>query len=324
VEDLAQEVWLVALARSPAFPDERATKAWLGQVCRRIAAGERRSRARTPLLRTDAEPDLPVEPEQPEYVERELDEQKSLSALGRLSETQLDVLTLYGSGDLSMREVADLMGEPEPTVYSRYRTAIDEVSRELRRSERVGPRLSSIPAPRISSIPPSLPVDRESAADAGALILYRSDDEFVLGRVGNVVIARWRKRMYERSSADLSALLKMVHARLNVPLVLLNDANADLVLPNATERGGMRHMVRDTSKDIAVVVDIFNAPTARLLTAIVNGMVLISRANLYMSFFMVPSIEAAKNWAQAHTRTPSGPLAWNVVADAIRHIRAEP
>lgn len=320
LDDLTQEVWLVSLARAPSLLDERATRAWLTQVCRRVAAGERRVRARFPLLRNET-PDLAVEPQQVQRMESELDEQECLAALSRLSEEQLDVLSLYGSGELSMREVADLIGAPERTVYSRYRAAVDEVSRELRRCKRVGLR-SSIPPPmRASSPPPSSPIDLEAAADAGALIIYRCDDEMVLGRLGNVVVSRWRKRLFERTMTDIGHVIDLAHSRMRMRVVMVNDGDADLRLPNAAERVALRHHIREHSHKVARAVDILNSPVTRLLAAIVNGILLVSRSTT--SFTMVPSVEQARRWAHPHAFTKDGPLAWERVAETVQHFREQ-
>jgi RNA polymerase sigma-70 factor (ECF subfamily) len=323
LEDLSQEVWLVALARSPRFDDERATKAWLTQVCRRVAAGDRRTRARTPLLREESTGDLPVEPNQAQQVESDLDEQESLAALAQLSEGQLDVLALYGSGELSMREVAELVGDPEPTVYSRYRTAIDSVSKELRRTRRLGPRTSTAPpAPRRSSLPPAVVGDRERAADLGEFILYRADAQLVVGRVGNVIVAHWRKRIYVQSAEEVGAAIRGAYERLQMPLVLVNVGAPDLTLPDAAERTSLRHNIFDTARNIVMAVDIVDgAPIRRLLAAIVTGLLVVTRANQHLSFALVPSLEASRRLIEPHVRSIDGPLPWDVIANAVHRVR---
>ncbi len=269
------------------------------------------------MLQEESPPDLPVAAEQAEQVERHFDEQESLAALARLSEGQVDVLALYGSGELSMREVADLVGEPEGTVYSRYRSAIDEVSRELRRSERVGPRTSSAPPPRMSSRPPAAPPDHEAAADLGTFVSYRADPRLSIGRVGNVVVSYWRERMFEESAALVAATIKMAGARMGMPLVMINIGEPGLALPNAQERSSLRYNIRETSPQIGVAVDISNsAPIAGLVTAIVNGILLITRSDI--SFAMVASVDGARRWVEPRSRTSRGALPWETVARAIR------
>ncbi len=319
LEDLTQEVWLVALSRSPTFSDERATRAWLSQVCRRVMAGARRSRARTPMLRDVDAPELPVDADQSECIERDFDEQKSLAALSRLSEPQLDVLSLYGSGELSMREVADLIGEPEGTVYSRYRAAIDEVSRELRRPERVesAQRLNAPPPPRMPSHPPVIPEDSEAAADRGEFVLYRCDDALVMGRVGNVLVTQWRKRVFEQSADDVGSTIKSACKRLGMPMVMVNFASPELPLPNATERTALRHNIRDTAQQVVMAVDIWDSRFTGLLAAIINGLLMITRSNRHVSFVVVRSAEAGRRWIEPHAKTALGPLSWERVMAAI-------
>jgi RNA polymerase sigma-70 factor (ECF subfamily) len=319
LEDLTQEVWLVALARSPQFESDRATRAWLTQVCRRVAASERRSRARTPLLRDEPQAELPSAPNQVAEVEQHIDEQESLAALSLLSEGQLDVLALYGSGELSMREVAQLVGEPEATVYSRYRVAIDSVSKELRRSRSVGSRTSTAPPSRSTSIPPPIVPDLEAEADSGRLVIYRADDQAVMGRLGNVIITRWRGRMFERTSIEIGGLIDVVFARMNMPLVLINDVDFDLRIPSANERRSLREHVSTHSRQVAMVVDICNGPVTRLLAAIVNGIMLITRSET--SFAIVPAVDPARYWLEPHARLRDGKLQWDLIAGSIYRMR---
>ena len=321
LEDLTQEVWLIILARSPSFPNEPATRAWLSQVCRRVAAGQRRSLARTPVLRDERAPELPVDPEQNEQIELELDEQKSVAALAQLSEAQLDVLALYGSGDLSMREVAELLGEPEGTIYSRYRGAIEDVSRALRRGEWVGARSSaSVSTPQRGN-PPLVPTDREEAADRGELVFYRREERLVIGRIGNVVISLWRKRVFEQSTADVGAAIKMVAERLRAPVVMVNVALSDMALPNAKERATLRYNVHERSRDIVMAVDIVDIRLVRMLYAIVAGLLSITRSNRVLTFAVVPTVEEARRWLEPHTRTVDGPLSWERLQAAIIAVR---
>jgi RNA polymerase sigma-70 factor (ECF subfamily) len=320
LDDLTQEVWLVSLARSPHFPDERALRAWLVQVCRRVAAGERRSRVREPLLHQETF-ELPVAARQTERIERVASEQERIAALASLTDEQLDVLALYGSGELSMREVADLIGAPEATVYSRYRAAVDEVNRKLRRSERVGPRTSSAPPPRISSYPPNMAFDREQAADEGKLVIYRNDADMVLGRLGNVVVTRWRKRLYEQTVNDLESAMALVSERMNMPLVLVNDGDPDVRLPNAAERAALRKHIR-WAEQVAIAVDIFDSPITHLISALISGIIMVTRSNT--SFVMLRSLEAARRWVEPHARSKRGRVAWEDIVQVVAHFRQQP
>ncbi len=321
IEDLIQEVWLVALARSPDFRDDRATRAWLVQVCRRIAAGERRSRARKPLLAKEVL-ELAVEPAQAEHVDRELNDQDGLAALASLAEDLRDVLSLYGSGDLTMREVAELLGLPEATAYSRYRTAIDQVERELRRQSITGVRAPTIPPPSTAARFARPEVDREALADRGELLVYRADPETVIGRIGNVVVTRWRQRFYPRTLLDLGSVVDLAYERLRLPVVLLNDGSSDLRLPSAAERTFLRAHLNQHARRAAIAVDILNTPVTRVMSAIVQGALLITRAPT--SFAMVPTLEQARRWIEPYARTLEGKLDWAAIAEAVEMQRRYP
>lgn len=321
VEDLTQEVWLVALARSPRFVEERAVRAWLSQVCRRVVAGARRSRVRTPLLPGEA-PELSVEPEQMRHIEIELDEQTCMARLARLDERQLDVLTLYGGGDLSMREVAELVGEPEPTVYSRYRSAINEVCRDLRRGEGAKPRQSSLPPQLFASDSTIPPRDSEAAADRGEVTFYRADDRFVMGRLGNVVVARFRQRAFEESSVALGRAVDDAYKRMRTPIVLLNDLAPEMRLPNASERSYLREAIRVSSPQLAIVADVCDSPIVRIGGAIMQALMLITRSTT--SFVVTPTLEQAQRWVEPHARCTGGSLPFERVASAVQVMRAYP
>ncbi len=319
--DLSQEVWLIALARSPSFSERRAARAWLTQVCRRVAASERRTRARTPLSRGNT-PEIEVEARQSAHVERQFDDLAGLEALSQLAESQRDVLSLYGSGELSMREVAWLLRVPEGTVFSRYRAALAEAQRALRRVHASGAK----PAPEKAAGPAhALRLDdqmREARVDAGEFHVYRGDGDGVFGRMGNVVVTRWRRRMFSRTFEDVGLLLELAHTRLRMPVLLVNDGDLDVKLPNAAERATMRSHLAQHSHRVAMAVDVFNTPVTRFAAAIVQGGLLITRAPT--RFVMVPSLEAAERWVRPYARSNSGAIPWSKVREAVVAARERP
>jgi RNA polymerase sigma-70 factor (ECF subfamily) len=320
LDDLVQEVWLVGLARSRSFADRAAARAWLGKVCRQVADMERQSRGRTRLLSDGAEPELPVEPQQDAHVEGDFDERKSVAALECLSAKQLDVLALYGSGELTMREVAALVGEPEKTVYSRYRSAIEDVTRELRRSDAVGLRYSDARGRRTLSAGRPISLADEHAADLGECVLYVADSELALGRAGNAVIAHWRGRLHEHSCDLVGATLMATHTRVQMPLVLFNLAAPDVALPNAKERAALFRNIRATRQYVGAVIDVtnFRQNNARMLRSILNGMLLATRSFFHLSFAMVDTLEEARSATEPCLRTVRGPMAWENVVRAIQ------
>ncbi|MFT3924577.1 MAG: sigma-70 family RNA polymerase sigma factor [Myxococcales bacterium] len=320
VDDLTQEVWLLAVSQRQAFRDERAARAWLTAVCRRLAANHRRSRTRVNATADETKLSDTVQEDQLDALEGADLRTLSDMALARLKDEQRDVLSLYGGGDLSMREVAELVGEREPTVYARYRTAIAQLARDLARNDL--PRSEEV-RPHARRTPPFPSAQgTELEADQGNLIFYRCDSEMVLGRLGNVVIARWQQRAFEQSSESLGTTLSRVHERLGAPLVLINDAAPNLVMPNASERRTMLSQMWSTRGATSVIVDIFaDHAGLKVLTAVLTGLMSITRSLPRSSFRVVMDIDSARPWLEPHARSLQAPLPWLAVRDAIMSAR---
>jgi RNA polymerase sigma factor (sigma-70 family) len=214
LDDLQQEVFLVALASSPSLADERAARAWLVQVCRRIAADARRSRARVTPIPETLEPEFSVALS--EQFDREAREkyEHAMAALAKLSRKKQEVLALYGSGELSMREVAERFGEPESTVYVLYRAAVDELSRHLR-DEPVGSRTSRNTAPHAPADPGSLSASAlpttSGPATVGLVRPLSSAEEQHLKKRALEAAFQERERLLEASltTAEVARLLRV-------------------------------------------------------------------------------------------------------------------
>jgi RNA polymerase sigma-70 factor (ECF subfamily) len=119
VEDVAQEVFVTVHRKLPEFEGRSKLRTWLYAICLRVASDHRRRAyvvrervTESPPIdtgeRTGAEPDLHVESRA--FV-RQL--------LGALDEDKRTVLVLYEIEGLSMREVAEVIGCPLQTAYSR-------------------------------------------------------------------------------------------------------------------------------------------------------------------------------------------------------------
>jgi len=121
LEDLAQEVFVIAHRKLPTFRWEASPKTWLFTVCRRVAANaRRRSQVRRAALlllgRAAASPDLP----DPGVAMARRDVERLLS---RLSELQRLTVLLREVDGMSVPEIAEIFGCPEATVWSRLRLA---------------------------------------------------------------------------------------------------------------------------------------------------------------------------------------------------------
>lgn len=131
--DAIQEVFLVVHRRLGELVEPRALRSWLYAICVRKAMTFRRRAARR---REDAVAELP-EQEDLHTPHDELERTRSLavalSILDELDEDKRAVFVLYEVEQMAMPEVAEAIGCPLQTAYSRLYAARREVTRRLDR-----------------------------------------------------------------------------------------------------------------------------------------------------------------------------------------------
>lgn len=126
VDDVCQEVLLVVHRRLPEF-DGRALRSWLYAICLRVASEYRRSaRVRREIV-VDELPEAHTAESQLDAVfTNELCEHL-LHSLDELDEDKRAAFVLYEIEELSLREVAEAIGCPLQTAYSRLQAARNQV-----------------------------------------------------------------------------------------------------------------------------------------------------------------------------------------------------
>lgn len=129
--DLAQEVFIVVHRRLPDWEPRHPLRTWLYTICRHQAR-DRRVRAHVRNERT-----VEAMPEQP-HATTPLDELVATRALARLHAAldaadpdQREVFCMYELEGLSMEDIAQAMGCPVKTAYSRLRLARAQLDRAL-------------------------------------------------------------------------------------------------------------------------------------------------------------------------------------------------
>ena len=127
VEDVCQEVFLVVHRRLPDFEGRAQLRTWIYGICLRCAARHRKRPHRRRELIGAELPELAIDPAQQRAVEQRQALERLDRALGELPETQREVYVLYELEDLSMAEVAEVVGCPLQTAYSRLHAARRQV-----------------------------------------------------------------------------------------------------------------------------------------------------------------------------------------------------
>ena len=126
-EDAAQEVFLAIFRDLPTFRGESRLSTWIYRIAVRIAF---RVKAKHPRRTILLELDPAVETPDP-AIQQERSRQLA-GALARLSADHRTVLALFSLDGLSHREVAETLGIPEGTVWSRLHLARKKLAAELK------------------------------------------------------------------------------------------------------------------------------------------------------------------------------------------------
>jgi RNA polymerase sigma-70 factor (ECF subfamily) len=133
-EDRTQEVFVVAHRRFAEFEERgHGPRAWLFQIVLRVASGARRHRRRHPEI---PDGDLvaaqkAIEAPQTDAVERREKLAQLDAALATIELGRRAVLVLHEIEEMTAGEIADVLGIPLNTVYSRLRVARSELEQAL-------------------------------------------------------------------------------------------------------------------------------------------------------------------------------------------------
>ena len=133
--DVLQEVWLTAFRAIRRLEDPRTVRPWLYRITHDRAIDRiRRDRSRGRAERARAESMSGELDEEPSFDAE--DAQALHRALDRLGLNHREVLVLHFLDDLSIAEIAEIIGEPAGTVKSRIHYAKRALKQALRNHER--------------------------------------------------------------------------------------------------------------------------------------------------------------------------------------------
>jgi len=139
LDDVSQEVFIVAHRRLQTFEGRSALRTWLCGIAVRVASDFRAKGYRRREQPTDNPPAEAQNADQELALERKRAWLLIEGLLGELSQEQREVFVLYELGELSMPEVARALECPQPTAYSRLYAAREQIERrmaQLRLTER--------------------------------------------------------------------------------------------------------------------------------------------------------------------------------------------
>jgi RNA polymerase sigma-70 factor, ECF subfamily len=138
IDDVVQDVFLVVQRRHADLKDERLARSWIYSITRRVVSSQRR-RKRERDSRAASDVDSLISTQQsPLAVAEHNFEVRLLSALlDGLDERKREVFVLSEIMEMSGREIAETIGVPMNTVYSRLRAAREEFDAAAQRQRKL-------------------------------------------------------------------------------------------------------------------------------------------------------------------------------------------
>jgi RNA polymerase sigma-70 factor, ECF subfamily len=130
--DVAHDVFVVVHRRLHTFDHTSRVTTWLFGICLRVAANYRRRQRRVPseaALRARVSDDASVEVPIDEMLARRQEGTNAERVLGALTLAKRAVFIMFEIEGLSCQEIAEVMGVPIGTVYSRLHAARAQIQR---------------------------------------------------------------------------------------------------------------------------------------------------------------------------------------------------
>lgn len=135
LQDVCQEVFLVIDRKIGEFEGRSSLRTWVYQICLRVAS-DHRKRARFRHERIVADPpELVVLPTQSQDIDDARTLERLFAILDRLDPHKREVFVLYEMEEQSMTEIAEAVGCPLRTAYSRLEAARKEITRAWGRDQ---------------------------------------------------------------------------------------------------------------------------------------------------------------------------------------------
>ena len=134
-KDAAADVFLVVWRRLDDIPAGAEALPWLYGTARKVLSNQRRSRSRVGNLAAKLRNETPHEPASPEAaVVRQEQDQEVLDALGKLRDSDAEVIRLAVWEELPHAAIGKVLGCSECAVTMRLHRAMKRLGRQMHRS----------------------------------------------------------------------------------------------------------------------------------------------------------------------------------------------
>lgn len=298
MDDLVQEVFLVLHGKREQLGRIKPFDPWLREVCRRIAAGERR-RAHRRREVVSSQPPETADEALPSDSALEIGEraERLHRALSLLDERSRDLVALHELGDLPLEDMAELVDADRKTVRKRLSSALKRLTLLLGASTRA--------RPGARSETPSEPPTSTSAP----LVLLRHP-AISVGMVGSVVIAVWPSTASVEALELLDEAFTQALAQSPSGFAYLAVVEATTRPPNLAARQKIVTLLEKHSRHIRVYATAVEGDAAWIVRPIMTGLSFLARPPFPMQYFS--GVPLAARWlTEKHARLS------NVTADAL-------
>jgi len=130
-EDIAQTVFMKLLSTSETFEDDEHLKMWLI----RVTVNEYKSLWRSPWK---SKVDFYIPEEKPNAISRDDEKYLVLEAVLKLKQKYREVIHLFYYEDYSAKEIGEMLGISESTVFKRLQRGRDKLKDSILRSNKTG------------------------------------------------------------------------------------------------------------------------------------------------------------------------------------------
>ncbi|HMI94246.1 MAG TPA: RNA polymerase sigma factor [Polyangiales bacterium] len=130
LDDVCQDAFLTVHRKLAGFEARSSSKTWIYGICLRLAANYRRSARHRHEQPSSELTEQASAPDQDAAALNDIDR-----VLATLSDPKREVFVLYEFGELTMLEVAEVVGSPLKTCFSRLHAARRELRAALTRAE---------------------------------------------------------------------------------------------------------------------------------------------------------------------------------------------
>ena len=138
LEDAVQEVFVVVHKRLDEYEERAALRGWLYAICLRVGSRQRRTSRRRREQAVSEIPEVSVDADQEQGIELRESLRLGQRLLEALPEKHRMVFMLYEVDHMSMAEIAEIVGCPIQTAYSRLHKARERVRVEFGAGASVG------------------------------------------------------------------------------------------------------------------------------------------------------------------------------------------